>query len=212
MTILCVGIATNRLLRQDIPMDDRAQPWLVDVAAELMSEDGKTIDMIKRTVRLPKDAAMQQGAEDVNHITTRSAKRAGGTQKSICYVLMEMMNEARFAVSYGDMTKKVVASIIQRSAGKDTEQWLLSWNRPGVEWVDLRTPATQICKLPHDPPSERFRWPSRSEAAVTFLGETEATLLVADGDVMKSAAWLNMRTDRALFIAMREAKLIEALA
>jgi hypothetical protein len=212
MTILVIGIATNKLFALDLAPDDRAQPYLVDVAAELMSSDGKPTDLIKRTVRLPKDTSVQVGAQDVHKISTRTARRAGATQKWAVYGLVELINEARYAVSYSDMTRRVISSIIMRVAGNDAEQWLANWDRAGVEWVDLRVPATQICKRPYDPPNALggFRWPTRVEAADSLLGPEAVAALATDGALMNSAAWLNLKTDRAIFLALRSRGLIEA--
>lgn len=211
MTTLILGVATNKLYANDLDPADRAQPYLVDVAAELMSADNRTVDLLKRTVRLPKDTSMQAGASGVNKITTRTARRSGASQRSIVYMLIEMLNEARYVISFSDMTKKVIGSVIQRIAPNDPE-WLAGWNRAGVEWVDLRVPATQICKRPYDPPNALggFRWPSRAEAAESLLGPEEVAALAIDGALMNSAAWLNCQTDKAIFLALRSRGLIEA--
>jgi len=211
--ILVLGIATNKLYRHDVDIDDRSQPYLVDIAAELQAPDGKPIDLVKRSIRLPQDAAMQAGAESVNKISTRAARRAGATQRWAVYCLMEMINEAKYAVSYGDMTRNVVASVIARVAGTDAQQWLGAWQRPGVEWIDLRTAATQICKFPYEPPNDKggYRWPSRLEAAETLLGPLACAELAGDGATMSSAAWQNMKTDMALFAALRERGVIDVM-
>lgn len=213
MTVLIIGVATNKLFANDLDHDDRAQPYLVGVAAELMTPDGRAFGRHgPRAVRLPIDTSMQAGASGVNKITTRMARQSGASQKWAVYGLIEMLYEAKFAVSYGDMTRKTISSIIIRIAGPDTKRWLEEWQRPGVEWVDLRVPATQICKRPYDPPNALggFRWPSRAEAAESLLGPEAVAALAIDGALMNSAAWQNLKTDRALFLALRSRGLIEA--
>lgn len=211
MTALIIGVATNKLYANDLDPGDRAQPYLVDVAAELMTADGRTVDLIKRTVRLPKDTSMQAGAMQVNGVTTRTARRSGASQRSIVYMLIEMMNEARYAVSFSDMTRKTVASVIARIAPNDPE-WLAAWQRPGIEWCDLRTPATQICKLPYDPPNALggYRWPARAEAAAEILGPAVCKGFEVEETYANSAAWTNYKIDKSLFLAMRSRGMIEA--
>jgi len=211
MTCLIIGLATTDLMRHDLPLDDRGQPWLVDIAAELMAADGRAVDIIKRTVRLPRDTTVKNGAQDIHKISTRSARRSGATQRWACFTLIEMLNEARFAISYSGMTREVISSVITRIAGNDAGQWLSAWQRAGVEWIDLRTPATQICKLPYDPPNALggYRWPSRAEAAEKVLGAAYGDI-ASDEMAQNSAAWHNMKTDRWLYIAMCGRGLIEA--
>lgn len=210
--ILVLGVATTKLLQSDLPLDDRSQPWLVDVAAELMSMDGRTTDLIKRAVRLPKDTSIQVGAQDVHKISTRTARRSGASQRSIAYLLIELLNEARYVVSYSGMTAHVITSVIMRVAGNDAEQWLANWHRPGVEWIDLRTPATQICKLPYDPPNALggYRWPARAEAAAEILGPAVCKGFEVEETYANSAAWTNYKIDKSLFLAMRSRGMIEA--
>lgn len=213
MTVLILGVATNKLYANDLDPDDRAQPYLVGVAAELMTPDGRAFGRHgPRAVRLPIDTSMQAGASDVNKITTRMARQSGASQKWAVYGLIEMLCEAKFAVSYGDMTRKTISSIIIRIAGPDTKRWLEEWQRPGVEWVDLRTPATQICKLAYDPPNALggYRWPSRAEAAAAILDAAAISYIAACDSDVDSMAGHNCQTDAQIFLAMRSRGLIEA--
>ncbi len=206
---LFVGLATSKLLRSDLPTDDPSQPWLVDVAAELSTPDGKMVDLLKRTVRLPKGAAIQDGASAVHHISTRTARRSGAHQRWVCYGLLELLNEANVAVSFGDMTRRAVSSVIERVAGSDVRQWLAQWNRAGIEWADIRSPATQICKIERDS-GDGYRWPSRAEAAAAILDPGELAVLTAEEQY--GSAWHNMKTDKAIFMSLRERNAIEDAA
>lgn len=211
--ILFLGIATNKLLRADLPLDDPAQPWLMDVAAVLTEgEHVCSTAIFKRSVRLPKDVSVQQGAESVHGISTRSGRRSGATQRWVVFGLLELVNETKTVVIYGDMTRKVVQSIIMREAGHDSERWLSQWNRTGIQWVDLRTACTEICKLPREKQTDMggYRWPSRTEAAAAICGDVAMAKLAAESH--SGSAWLNMRTEQAIYYALRDRNVLEEAA
>lgn len=211
--ILFVGIATNKLPRADLPLDDAAQPWLMSIAAELTAADHftATTALFNRAVRLPKGVSVQEGAEGVHGISTRTGRRSGCTQRWIAYGLLELLNEADVAVTYGDMMRKVFTSVIMREAGSDAQRWLAQLNRTGIEWVDLRTSCTEICKLPNTKSDiGGYRWPSRAEAAESVLDADKVDELEEEAGY--GAAWQNMRTEKALFFALQAKNIIEVAA
>jgi hypothetical protein len=196
-----LDVETTKLMRRDIATDDRAQAWLVEAAIELCTMDGERTDVISRRVRLPNDASVQPGAEVVHGISTRQARRSGCTQRWAMYGLLECLNEARYAISYGTFDREVGASLIERVAGPEVDNWLRMWNRPGLEWINCITVATAACKIPSGHETGGYRYPSLDAA-----GEILCGLPKRDG---QHRSLDDLGRLKSVFFALRERGMIE---
>lgn len=198
---LFVDAESTDLIKEDLPPSSPEQPWLVQVGADLSDQNGKTTGFLRRYVRLPENASVRPGAEAVHGISTRQARRHGATQRWALYGILEMMNEARFAISYGRFDRDLGASLIQRIGGSETGQWLQQWSRPGLEWINLITTCSALCKIPGEHFSGGFKWPSLDVACEVLLGEAPRE---AEHD-----SWDDCQRLKRLFFALKERNALE---
>jgi hypothetical protein len=168
--IALLDIETTDLLRKGAAPSDASQPWLVSFAAELATDDGETLALINRRVRLPENTSIKDGAERVHGISTRQARRAGCSQRWAMFGILELLNESSAAYSYGSFDRDVGASLIERIAGNDLESWRRMWNRPGLQWVNVMVPATAACKLASGFDSGSYKFASLDQAGEILCG------------------------------------------
>lgn len=167
--ILFADIETSGLIKRELPMDHVGQPWAVSMAAMLATIDGEEMDAFHTRIRAEEGRKIAPGAEAVHGISSRAAGRSGVSEVVALGMLCGFSAQAKYVIGYGiDFDRKVVESLLMRRQ-KDTRLW----TRPGLEFVDLMLPCTQICKIePKEPRSDgNWKWPSLDEAIQHILGE-----------------------------------------
>jgi hypothetical protein len=160
--LLFVDIEASGLIQRDLPLGDPAQPWVVEMAAELVGLDGVRkagfVDQIK--------AEGRQVAEG-RAITSRQWED-GSSEVAVLGHLCQLAARATYLVGHGIAFDRTVVESLLIARGKDTRLWV----RPGLESRCTMRAATPFCRMPHVEPKERggFRWPSLDEAAEILCG------------------------------------------
>lgn len=195
MPALLIDTETSDLLRDDLPLDDPSQPWIVVVAAELVTDDGAALDFI--SLRIKADGrSIRSGATQVHGISTRQASRSGVSEIAALAILCDLAAQADSMVGYGvGFDRKVVESALLRRK-KDPRMWV----RPGIQVVDLIPACAAICKIPSEHPSGGYKWPSLDQAAQAILGlNPRQGIHTAHEDLVRAKLiWMQLRYSGAL--------------
>lgn len=196
--ILLVDVETSDLLQPDLELSDQAQPWVVQMAAELIGIDGESLAFMKTGIRA-EGRKIRPGAEAVHGITSRQAAKTGMSEVTALGFLIQLANQARYVVGYGlKFDRDVIASVLLR-AGKSARMWL----REGLEFVDLIVPAAAVCKLPTEHHSLTHRWAQLHTACEIILGEP------AEAEGEQHDSWTDCQRAKRLFIEIRKRGFLE---
>jgi len=195
MTALLIDLETSDLLRDDLPLDDASQPWIVAVAAELSTDDGAALDFV--SLRIKADGrSIRAGAQAVHGISTRQASRSGVSEIAALAILCDLAAQADCMIGFGvGFDRKVVESALLRRR-KDPRMWV----RPGIQVVDLIPACAALCRIPSDHPSGSYRWPSLDVACETILGlKPRQGIHTAHEDLTRAKLlWLHLTARGAL--------------
>jgi len=196
--ILIFACATSDVLRTDLSLDDPGQPWICEIAAELIDAQGNPLASFWSPVK-SEGRKIRDGAAAVHGISSRDAAKRGISEISALGMLVGLAAQARYAVGHGiQFDKDVVTSLLMR-LGKKPD----IWTRPGLSFLDTMIPATAACKIPSEHESGTYKWPSLDEAGTIILGEEPR-------DGHHSARDDVQRTKR-LFLELKRQNLIEVV-
>jgi DNA polymerase-3 subunit epsilon len=198
--ILIVDCESSDLIKRTLPLSDPAQPWCVQLAAELVSNDNQTLDFFSTHIRAD-GRKVRSAAQSVHGISSSAAGRSGVSEIVALGFLCGLAAQAKYVVGHGiDFDRDLITSLLMRR-GKDTKLW----TRPGLESICTMKAATPVCKLVPDPPRDDggWKWPSLDEASQIILGEPRR-----EG---AHGAWDDVCRTRRLFTALRERNLVEVV-
>jgi len=195
--ILIFACATSDVLRTDLPLDDPGQPWICEIAAELVDADGNPLASFWSPIN-SEGRKIKDGAAEVHGITSRDAAKHGVSEIAALGVLIGMANQAKVAVSFNDHARKVVASILIRNR-KSVEKWM----RPGLCFPELREAVRAACKIPSETEDGQYRQPKIDEACSILLSEPSR-----EGP---KSAHDDVQRVRRLFFELKRQNLIEVV-
>lgn len=165
--IIFYDTETSGLPIRGLPMDDNAQPWIMQVGAMFTDMDGLRIHGAVSTYIKPDGRKGREGAEAIHGITERDCSRLGVPELGPLSMLTAWMGMARLVVGFGlKFDQMITAGVIERR-GKNVS----AWERPGVKWIDLIETCAQVCKIPSEHESGTYRWPNLDTACEMILGE-----------------------------------------
>lgn len=212
MTTLFLSIATSSLIKRSLAEDSRQQPWIVRMAASLVSDGGDVQESFSCGIRA-EGRSIDPGAAHVHGITSAAAQRSGcyeffalgmvcglkanGSRRTTDYP--GMASNARYVVGWNvGFIKSVIGSLFARH-GEPSGAWI----RPGLSFIDLQTSASPWCRLPAPEGSEdgQYKLPTRDEAASVLLG--------AEPRTVPHTVDQNILLERAIYQALAERKAFE---
>lgn len=165
--ILGFDTETSGLMRDRLPYDAPEQPHLLQLSAQLVSEQRKRIARMTAIIR-PNGWAIEAEAEKVHGISERVASRAGVTPLAALLLFKEMALNARQIVAHhAQFDWYMVANEIKR-AGANTAWWDAA--RPKLGCTMER--STGVLKLQGEF-GEKF--PSLEEAHTALVGPYTST-------------------------------------
>lgn len=215
MTLLFLSIATSGLPKNSLSADSRQQPWIVRMAAELTTEDGKTIEQFACGIRAG-DRKIDSEATARHGITSTYAARSGVDESFalslVCGLKMKakadgtvrpdkpgLASNARYVICWdAEFVRKVIGGLFER-LGEPASAWV----RPGLQFISLQELCAPWLRLPSAKGDESgtYRKPTRDEAAGFFLGAEPRSLPHMVDD--------NLRIEKALFPALRDRGALE---
>ena len=191
--ILILDLKTSGIYRKDEPLTSDQQPWAPYIAALQCDPTGRVVNMFATFVKA-EGRAVKHGALDIHGIDHKVADRIGIPQSRALGMLSDMLKVGPFddsmkVVTFGDMDKMVVASLLARFAektGKPNNAYSRLWlERPMTTFIDLQKPfAQRLCKLIREGDDGDYRWPTFVEACTTALGRAPADNLNSLEDLM----------------------------
>lgn len=171
-----LDLETSGLYREDLSMDDPGQPWAIQIAAVLCNGAGLVTNAFSHIVKAD-NRRIKEDALKVHGISDRAAAQVGVHERRVLGILTDMLKTASMTemrvVTYGDMDRKIIASLLARYAlllNKPSTSFDPLWlTRPGVQFINLQRPyLQQLCQLPGE--FDDYRWPTLDEAAQIILG------------------------------------------
>lgn len=191
---LIIDTETSGLLKRNLPLESAEQPWICQIAAQLVDKDGNEAASLNTRIR----AAGRPIAEDakaVHGISAREAGRGGVAEKSALRLLcgsQSLASQARFVVGHGlQFDKDVITGSLLRN-GWDSSVWL----RPGLQFHCTMLAAAPFCRLPSEHENGGYRWPSLDDACRILLGQ--------EPRAGHHTAMDDLRRTRELFFWLRE--------
>ena len=178
--ILFLDLKTSGLYLRNESIDSTQQPWAPYLAAMQCNDAGHVINYFAGYVK-PDGRMVKGGAFEKHGIDHKACGRLGIPEARALGMLSDMLKVGPFEshmkiVTYGDMDRKVIASLFARfaiSLNKPSSAFDRLWlTRPMTTFIDLQKPyAQQICKLPSEiETSSEYRWPRFAEAAEVIVG------------------------------------------
>lgn len=195
--ILVFACATSDLLRTDLPLDDPSQPWICEIAAELVDAQGNLLASFWTPIN-SEGRKIKDGAAEHHGITSRDAAKQGVSEIAALGVLIGMANQAKVAVSFNDHARNVVSAVLMRNR-KSVEKWM----RPRLCFPDMREAVRAACKIPSETEDGQYRLPKLDEACSLLLGEEPR-----EG---RKTAHDDVARVRRLFLELKRQNLIEVV-
>lgn len=189
MAYLFVDCESSGLFKANLPMDSEQQPWIVSLAAELVSDAGQQIACINTGIRA-NGRKITDGAQKVHGVSSALAGRTGVSELAALGVLCgreSLASQARYVIGHGvSFDRDIITSVLARN-GRDATTWV----RPGLTFIDTMLAATPFCRIPAERDDGAFKWPS--------LDETSEMLLCEPARTGPHAAWDDLQRCRRLF-------------
>lgn len=164
MQILFFDTETTGLPLWRDPSDDPRQPYIVDLAADLVTETGETVKQIDFLIRngcdIPEEVTALHG------ITREMAEAEGIEPRDALQQLMALIAEADLIVGHNVSFDIRMARIM---AARVTGE---KWDNPLPTFCTMRK-STNHCKILSNKPRhpEDWKWPNLGEAYLHFFGE-----------------------------------------
>lgn len=210
MSALFISIATSSLLKDTLPADSKQQPWIVRMATQLVSADGRVEAGFCTSIRA-EGRKIESGATAKHGITSTQADRGGvyelfvlgaacglkaGGKRPTDYPGLASM--ARYVVCWNaDFVRAVIGSMFARH-GEPADAWV----RPGLQFISLQQVVTPFCKLTAS--EGGYRLPKRDEAVSVLLGLPERVSPVSPES--------NLDIEKLLYFWLAERNAFEAEA
>lgn len=189
-----IDVETTDLLRKGAALDDPSQPHIIQASALLCEEDGSIRSALRDAYVKPGDDwRITPGAARTHGITLQDARRWGQALAVVLGHVVGLCANVRTIVAYGSFDFDVVTSELLRM-GKSTR----SWDRPGLQKVDVMEAATVPADLVREDGTRK--WPSLSEAVVTLLGREHEGA---------HSSWWDANATLELFLHLRARGFIE---
>lgn len=178
--ILFLDLKTSGLYLRNESIDSTQQPWAPYIGALQCNDAGEIVNIQANYIK-PEGRMVKEGALAKHGIDHKTCGRIGVPESRALGMLTDMLKVGPFEshmkiVTYGDMDKMIVASLLARFAialNKPSSAFDRLWlTRPLTTFIDLQKPyAQQICKLPSEVETATdYRWPRFDEAGETILG------------------------------------------
>lgn len=140
--LLILDTETSGLLRDDLAAEDPSQPHLVQLGAQLFSQDGTKRGHLNVLIK-PDGWSIEPQAQQVHGIDVQVCHRFGVDVVFALGVLQGMVGCAARIVAHNmNFDRKVIASAIHRAGG--TGLW---WQRAGSRMFCTMEAATPVLKL-----------------------------------------------------------------
>lgn len=162
-----LSIDTNGLLKPKAAPDDPSQPHLVAVACDLLRSNAEPLSPPRSFCELVRAENWRQseGASRVHGITSSRAGREGVPEALALWAVVSKSQEATEVIAYqGTFARDVIQSLLLRQKHGQRDQWIASWQRPGLSFNDLGQACTAFCKLPGNGEDGQYRRPKIEEA------------------------------------------------
>ena len=160
-SILIIDVETTGLPNFNLRARDNSQPHLVQVAAELFDETGKTLESFDCLVK-PDGWTIPTEATAVHGITTDAAKASGIPEREAAQKLFDMIKKADLMVTYNTTFDRFLIRIAGRRYDIFTDQQD-SWWKLFPTYCPMRK-MTDICQLPTTNGKSGFKFPKLQEA------------------------------------------------
>ncbi|MGL4230352.1 MAG: 3'-5' exonuclease [Casimicrobium sp.] len=164
MNVLIFDTETTGLPLWKEPSDDPAQPYVVDIAADLCDDDGNLLEsmdaIINNGITIPDDMAAIHG------ITTEIAERDGIAPDEAVNRFLEMVGKADLIVGHNvSFDIRMMRIMVAKVRGE-------KWDNPLPIFCTMRK-STNLCKILTDSPRhpEHWKWPKLTEAMKHFFDE-----------------------------------------
>lgn len=176
-TLLFIDVESSGLIREDLPLNDSAQPWPMQVSAMLCNETGAIANFFSHVVKAEGRTA-KENAVKVHGISAWATTQIGVPEPRVLGILSDMLKTvpmtAMRVISFSDFDRKLISSAFARfgeSQGRPGSYARLWEHRVGTEFLNVQHPwAQQVCKLPSQIEGGDYKWPSLDEAAEIILG------------------------------------------
>lgn len=177
--ILILDLQTSGLYLKTMSLDSDQQPWAPYMAALQCDRDGRVVNHFATYIKAD-GRQVKNGAIEKHNIDAAMCNRIGLPQNRALGFLIDMLKVSPFdtalkVVTYGDMDRMVIASMLARfaiSIGRPSNTYDQVWlSRKPMQFIDLQKPYAQhACAIQTDDGDGGFKWPTFAEATQKFLG------------------------------------------
>jgi hypothetical protein len=166
MPLLFLAIETTGLIHDGMALDAEQQPRVTELAAELCDAEARSLRPPRLSCELVRSAGwrVQAAAQNVHKVSSLRLLKEGVPEDLAMWTVKAKADEASAVIAYqGDFTRRVVESILLRAKHGKRDEWLASWYRPGLQFLDLGTICTPMCRI-KDATGSDYRRPKIEEA------------------------------------------------
>lgn len=153
---------TSDLIKWKLPLNDKSQPWIVQIGAILSDENVKFAEL--NLLIRPCGREISANASRVHHITTDLAEKCGVEEEYAMQVLFDLMNSADTIIAHNiDFDASMIECVCEKS-----EVDYPSYPFKKIPTFCTMKKTTTICNLPG-----KFgpKWPKLDELHMHLFGE-----------------------------------------
>lgn len=189
---LCIDLETTGLIRRDVPLNDSAQPHVIQLGAVQFDRQWKPVGKLVTLIR-PDGFTIEPEAEAVHGISQERASRFGVPLKNALVHLQGMVGVASQLVFHNAWFDKSVIDIALARLNANGQWWK---TKNSACTMEISTP---LCRLPKADGRAGFKWPKLEEAVAHFYPDIAwKSSHDAEGDILATAMVAKALDERGL--------------